>query len=210
MFLKINLKRYPWLIPAGLIIAMAIMVWLAPAEQTLGQGIKVIYVHVALMWTGMIGLALAGLMGARIAVKDHPAMRRWMESLSWVALGMFMAGVLISFGAAQINWGAVSFQEPRTAAGITFSAIALIIKVVSSWLDRPRLRGLFNAALLPLVLWSTTNSPQALHPTNAVGASTSPAIQLTFIGLLGPALALGAWLAWFWQKQTTKNDLSGS
>lgn len=209
MFLKTGLNKYSWLLPAGLLAAMAVIVWLAPAERTLGQGIKVVYVHVALMWAGMVGLAVAGLAGGLIAVKDNIALRRWMEAISWVSLGMFMAGVVISFWAAWINWGAVSFQEPRTAAGITFSAIALIIKIIGGWLSRPRLEGLFNAALVPLVLWSTVSSPPALHPTNAVGASTSPAIQLTFIGLLGLALAFEAWLVWFWQKQTTKNDLSG-
>lgn len=209
MFLKTRLNRYPWLIPAGLMAAMAVVVWLAPAEQTLGQGIKVIYFHVALMWAGMIGLAAAGLMGVRIAVKDHIAVRRWMEALGWVGLGMFAAGVVISFWAAKINWGAVSLQEPKTAAGITFVAIGLIIKIIGGWINRPGIQGLFNAALIPLVLWSTTRSPQALHPQNAVGASTSPAIQLTFIGLLALALALEAWITWFWQKQTTKNDLSG-
>ena len=41
----------------------ALLLWLAPAEQTLGSGITSVYVHVALTWTGMTGLIIAAVLG---------------------------------------------------------------------------------------------------------------------------------------------------
>lgn len=194
------------IVPVVIVLAGVILVWFAPAEQTLGQGIKVVYVHVALMWVGMAGLALAGMLGAWIAVVPNARSFRldaWMDKFGWVALGLFIAGVVISFLAAKINWGAVSLREPRTEAGMIFSAVALIVKIVGGWLPSRRLRGALHALLMVLVVWSTVNTPLVLHPKNPVGASSSSAIQFAFIGLSVLTALLFIWIVWYWQIRTS-------
>jgi hypothetical protein len=49
-----------WIIPLALLLFMALLVWQAPVEQSLGQGIKIVYVHVGLIWAGMLGFAVNG------------------------------------------------------------------------------------------------------------------------------------------------------
>ena len=61
-------SKQSWVIPAVLLALMALLVWVAPIEQSLGQGIKIVYVHVGLIWAGMLGFALNGLLGLVIAV----------------------------------------------------------------------------------------------------------------------------------------------
>ena len=43
----------------------AVLVWLAPAERTLGGGIRSVYVHVGLVWAGPAYGGVAALPGAR-------------------------------------------------------------------------------------------------------------------------------------------------
>ncbi|MFQ5752587.1 MAG: hypothetical protein ACE5HI_11375, partial [bacterium] len=52
-----------WLVLASIVTAAAIMVWAAPLERTLGEGIKVVYIHVSLTWAGMLSFILTGIVG---------------------------------------------------------------------------------------------------------------------------------------------------
>jgi len=43
-------------VPLLLVVLGMLVVWLAPAERTLGEGIRWVYVHVALVWAGTLAL----------------------------------------------------------------------------------------------------------------------------------------------------------
>ena len=82
------MKARPWLrygVPVFILAAVAAIVWLAPEEKTLGPGIKSVYVHVALTWTGMTGLTIAGLLGIGAAITNGGRLSRWAQMAGWVA-----------------------------------------------------------------------------------------------------------------------------
>ena len=57
------LKRYKWL-PLALIVFLQITILiLSPAERTLGNGIKPVYLHVSLTWTGMVFFLISAIFG---------------------------------------------------------------------------------------------------------------------------------------------------
>ncbi len=190
--MKINTRDS--LIFLVLVILMMLTVWFSPDEKTMGAGIKPVYVHVALTWAGMLGLLLAGIMGLAVLLTNRQGWHDWMETIFWVSLIYFMLGVVVSFVAAKVNWGAIDLQEPRTVAGLQFSAIALIVKIVGGWFPWNRLRALLNVLLLAVLWWTTASAPLVLHPAQPVRDAGSTGIQLGFALLTGLMVLAGGWI----------------
>lgn len=183
-----------WVAFGGLLVLSLILLWLAPAEETLGNGITSVYIHVALTWSGMAGLLLAGLLGLLMTIFSRPALGSWIYSLAWIALAMFAGGFLMSAVAARVNWGAIFWQEPRTNSALQLLAIGLIVQLLNSWSLPYRLKGLLYLIPAGYLVWSTLFTPLVLHPQNAARSSPSTAIQLVFFGLFGLFVLAGAWL----------------
>ncbi len=196
-----------WLPPVLLLAAGAIILWFAPAEKTMGSGIKPVYVHVAFSWAGMTGVLLGGVLGVWVLAKDDERWHGWMETIAWVGVIWFLLGVIISFAAAKANWGAVSLTEPRTAAGLRFSAIALIAKTVASWLPWRQFRAAVNIALVGVLWLLTFSAPLILHPKDPIRTATSAGIQITFVAMFAVVWLLGVWLVWLLRKSMNGDTL---
>jgi hypothetical protein len=181
---------------AALLAAAAAVVLIAPSEQTLGAGVKIVYVHVALSRAGMIGFYLAGLVGLAALVSASERLAAWMRAISWAALGLAVAGFLISGVAQMASWGGIAWDEPRVVAALQVLAAAAIAQVIAAWAPWVRVRGLAYVLLAAFQLWTAQGAANVLHPGNAISGSTSPAIQAAGVALLALALLLGAWIVW--------------
>lgn len=184
---------WAWIILGGLILAGAALLIFSPEEATIGRGIKIVYVHVALIWTGMLGLIVTGVLGLALLARGRPPLHRWMTTLGRVSLVMFAAGVGTSLIAEIVNWGGIAWREPRTAANLNLLAFAAIIQIANSWLSRPRLEGALNAVVAAAVLWTTITTELQLHPDNPIGSSSSGTIQFAFYGLFLVSSLIGVW-----------------
>ncbi|UCG24881.1 MAG: hypothetical protein JSW55_02485 [Chloroflexota bacterium] len=187
-----------WLLFGAITLAAAALLLLAPAEATIGEGIRIVYIHVALIWTGMLVLIVAGLLGLVVLLTGRALLTEWMQVVAWVGLAFFAAGVVASLAAEIVNWGGIAWREPRTAANLNLLALTIIVQVVNTWLPdswgtRRRLQGALNAFLAAAVIWTTMTTEVQLHPANAVGDATSQAIQLTFYGLSLLSLSAAIW-----------------
>jgi len=200
-------QKYFWAV-LGVIVALGIIIlWLAPEEQTLGSGIKSVYVHVAFTWTGMSGLIVAGLLGLGAAIVVQSKLQDWAYMVAWVALFMFTAGLLLSIIAASINWGAIFWQEPRTNSALQILAIGVIVQVINSWSISFRLKGLLHFLLAAFLIWSVLITPLVLHPGNAAQTTTSLAIRFTFLGLFALCSLAAIWITITWhQRKLQKNS----
>ena len=65
-------KTASWWPLAVIVVLQIIVLQISPEERTLGGGIKPVYLHVSLTWTGMIFLAVNGLLGLAAAVLSWP------------------------------------------------------------------------------------------------------------------------------------------
>ncbi len=176
--------------PAGLVrgltflaVALALLFWLAPAERTLGTGMRSVYLHVGLIWTGIAGFSIGGLLGLLVFLRNDAQLDGWAQTVGWVACGFFAAGFLSSMLASSINWGGVFLAEPRNLSALMVLCVALIVQIWGSWPVSPRLKGLFRVALVAIFIWSNLTTPLVLHPQNPIRTSTSQAIQYAFLGI---------------------------
>jgi hypothetical protein len=167
---------------ALLTVALIAAVWLAPAERTLGNGIKWVYVHVALTWTGMTGLSAAALLGLILLATGRPSLTVWTRQVGMVGLGFFAAGWAMSAVASQVNWGGVAWGEPRNTVNLQVLAAGVIVVVAGPWLNQPRWQGLLFALLFGWMMWAFQSTPLILHPSNPIFSSDSPSFAAAFLG----------------------------
>lgn len=208
--MSFQLKRnLAWLLLALIVVAAALIVWLAPAEQTIGQAIKYVYVHVALTRAGMYGFYLAGLLGLAIALTANASWQRWTQIVAWVAFILFLAGGIVSLLAEQFTWGGIPWSEPRNVTTLNVIAFALVVLIANAWLPWLRIRGLLYTVLAGYVAWVIPRTPLVLHPEDPVSTSSSAAIQWTFMGLTLLALLLGIWLVWYWIGSSREQSRQG-
>lgn len=180
----------------GIVAVAAVILWLAPEEATLGQGIRSVYVHVALIWVGIAGFMAAGLLGLGLLITGDERLHLWMRTIGWVGVGFFAAGLAMSAISSKVNWGSVFWQEPRMRSSSTALAIAVIIMATMGWFPWLRLRGALMTAVPLIFYWLTARTELVLHPDNPIGTSDSLGIQVTFVGLFLLAGLAAGLLVW--------------
>lgn len=193
----------------GLLLVTAILVWLSPNEQTLGSGIKIVYIHVASIWTGLVGFLVLGICGLLLVVTGRRGVRAWTLAWSWMALLWFTIGVGTSMLAAKINWGAIFWAEPRFQMAWKCLIVVLATHTINLWLDHPRVQGalaIVPSVYVSLSVWMT---PLLLHPKQPIHNPEAPMIQWTFrlMFVLGLAAAVvgATWIVGV-LKQTKEAD----
>jgi hypothetical protein len=168
----------------------------APAERTLGDAMRAVYVHVALTWSGMLGLAAAAVLGLGLLLTGRKGLAAWLQAVTIVALALLALGTVTSVVAANITWGGGFADEPRARTALRILAVAVIVSVGGSWLPWLRLRGALAVALLAYSGYALRSTPLLLHPRNPIAHSSSIGIQATFASLFVIFVLLGAWATW--------------
>ncbi len=194
-----------WAVLGGILSLAAILLVIAPTEQTLGEGIKSVYIHVAFTWAGMIGLVVVGILGLVTAITGNKALLDWAKTIGWVALAMFAAGLVMSILAARINWGAVFWQEPRTNSALEILALGFIVQFIATLPIPERLKGVLFLLLAIFLIYSVSSTERVLHPDNAARTSPSAAIRFTFLGLFLLFSGAAAWI--IFHKQRAKRQM---
>ncbi|MDX1417991.1 MAG: hypothetical protein R3293_27565 [Candidatus Promineifilaceae bacterium] len=197
-------NNFYWLVLALLILAFILLIFWAPAEQTLGEVIRYVYIHVAFTKAGLWGYYLAGLLGIVILISGNSNLQNFTQVVAWVALVLFILGGIVSIAAGFASWGGFPLDEPRNRTMLSAIAFALVVLILNHWLPWIRLRGLLYSMLAGYIAWTIPNTPLVLHPGDAGGASTSVAIRWTFILLPVLAFLIGAWFVWYFSRRLDK------
>jgi hypothetical protein len=186
-----------WLVLALLLALFIAVVFVAPLEKTLGETIRLVYVHAALTRAGMVGFYICGLLGLIIAITNHAKLQSWTQTAAWVSFGLFVLGGIFSIFAQQASWGGVPLAEPRVRMSMTMTAIIVIVLLVNEWIPWVRVRGLLYVGIAGYIAWILPRTPLVLHPENAGGTSPSTWIRMAFPVLTVLAFFIGLWFLTF-------------
>jgi hypothetical protein len=189
-----------------LLALLAVLLLLSPAEQQLGNLIKVIYLHGALARVGLYALMLSGLLGLAYLIRPMPALLRWSNAVQVAGMTVFIVHFALSVIPTHETWGVwIAFDEPRTRMSLQIIGVGLLVMVVRRLLDDRRFSAIANLLLGAAVLLLNVRTGVLRHPLNPIGESTSSSIQLFYTGILLTCAALTALLAWQ-LSQRTMND----
>jgi hypothetical protein len=181
-----------WFLTIIVILQFAVL-YFSPNEQTLGSGIKPVYLHVSLTWAGMIFLSISALLGilALFLGRDHLAM--WHRSFLSTALLIYGVGFFISLFASWVNWGGIPFQEPRIRNAINVVVIGIVVWTMQEMFNNERIQGASGIFPFIFILFVRGSDRMVLHPDNPVN-SAPWGIKLTFFLMFSLALLLSIWL----------------
>jgi len=177
-----------------LAVAALLLAWAAPSDVTLKGTSKVVYIHGALVWTSMLMLTAAGVVGvaalAAMAVKPDNTMHAWALALGRTGLVFWVAYIPVSMLASQMAWNAVFLAEPRYTTAFRVLAIGIIAQAIIFLFNRPVVSSMAHVAQA-IVMWVLLlTTPSILHPDNPILRSV-PSIQF-FFGLIVLACGMAA------------------
>jgi hypothetical protein len=171
-----------------------LLAWAAPNDVTLAGTSKVIYLHGALVWTSLLTLTAAGVVGLAALVamrfKRDNVMHAWTLALGRTGLIFWAAYIPVSLLASRMAWNAVFLAEPRYTTAFRVLAAGIIVQVIVWLVNRPIVSSGLHAVLAGVIWELLLTTPSILHPNNPILRST-PSIQF-FFGLIVLACGVAA------------------
>lgn len=191
------IRRHFWrLILACAVLAAAILI-LMPAEKTIGQIIKIVYLHGALSRAGMIGLIGAGITAIAYLLRPRPALVRWTDALLLSGWGFWLAHFIVSMPATRFTWGPwVAWGEPRVTMTLQVIVAGLVVIAVNRLLNDARFSAAATALLAGALVILAARTGVLRHPLDPIGASPSVLLRLVYLALLIPIIGSMVLVAW--------------
>lgn len=185
------------ILPSMIFLAAAIgfVAWLAPAEKTLGEAVKFVYVHGAVIRVTLLAFVVSAGLGLIFLITRRVACSDWSQTVARTALVMWLAYVATSYVATMLTWGGIPSFEPRWIFTFQVLVLAPVFHLVGVWLKDRRIAALLNVALAALVLWLLSQAQLVLHPLDPIGTATTPAIRDFYAVLLVLCALFAAQLA---------------
>jgi heme exporter protein C len=172
--------------------AMLTALILAPQEETMGDAQRIVYVHVAVAWFGLVGLAVAAAAGLMGLVRRNIAWDDWAQAAAEV--GWLCATLTLVTGSlwAHEAWNTWWTWDPRLTTSLILWTIYAGYFLARAGIDDRRRRARVGAVLsivgvldVPLVVMATRWF-RGMHP---VSPEMEPAMH---VALLATTLAFTA------------------
>lgn len=205
-----HLTRFTGIRVALWFAALAALLILSPSEKTLGDVVKLVYLHGALVRTGLLAFTAAGILGLAALVDRRQGTARWSEAVGHTALVVWTVYVLSSMVVTYLAWGvAIAWGEPRVRASAHILLAAAAFWVLSYIIQDWRATAALNA-ILGALAWALVRSAGVIiHPVDPIGGSASAAIKAFYAGIVACVILLAAELALWFAKRTAPRQPHG-
>lgn len=195
---------WPLAIASLLTISLAMIFLAAPREATMGDVQRIVYLHVAVAWCGLMGCVAMGVAAAGHLWRRGSNWDHWSQAAG--EIGWLCSTLTLATGSlwAREAWGTWWTWEPRlTATLILWLAFAGYFLVRSS-IEDPQRRARLAAVLavvsladVPLIVMATRWF-RGMHP---VTPEMDPRMRLTLLVSVVCFTALFGWLATIRRRQ---------
>lgn len=201
-----NLTRFAAARTVAWLAALVALLILSPSEKTLGDVVKLVYLHGALVRTGLLAFTVAGVLGVAALITRRECTLRWSEAVGHAALVVWTLYILSSMVVTYLAWGvAIAWSEPRVRASAHIFLAAVAFWVLAYLIQDKRATATLNALLAPLAWALVQNAGVVIHPVDPIGGSASVAIQVFYAGIVLCVILLTAELAaWFERRAAAK------
>lgn len=179
-----TLQKNTWLIYAALFLALAVLVIFSPAEATLGNVVKIVYVHGATERVAAYAYLIAAALGIAYLVTKRNALVAWTRAFAETAILFWLLHFLISIPAQVMAWGGITLNEPRVASALWILVMTILVYIVARWIAEPiwmAFAAIANAVIFLIILKGAVN---ILHPGSAIFSSDSDVMKIFYVGIV--------------------------
>ena len=194
-------ENIPLLVALAVVVTVA-LAFMAPAEATLGQAAKLVYVHAALMWVAFGVLTWGGLAAAGFLVARRQRLLGWSAGLIGAGITLFVMTGLLGMATAVITWGGVFWGEPRLKMLFGLLIVGGLTLIVGR-LGNDSARSAANIFFSAVAWFLLFRTERVIHPVSPIFSSDSLAIKI-FPLLITASLAFAALqLVRYWANPVT-------
>lgn len=176
-----RLNRVAPVVTALGLIGLAAALWLIPPEQTLGNVIKVIFLHGALVRVGLLAFTAAGILSGAFLLTRNPSLFTWAMAAQKGAVLLWIVYSLTSMISTRLSWGEwIAWEEPRVRASIHVLWFSIACLLLGIWIGNRYVAAAINL-LVTGAAWTLIRGATIIrHPFDPIGASGSEAYQMLY------------------------------
>lgn len=169
-------KYIPCTIAASIVAAVAVAA-LAPAEQKLGDTVKLIYLHASITWVALATFGAAAVIGVLALVRRSDSMASW--STAALSTGTLFWVFHFAFGLVvmKLAWGGWFWSEPRVKAGMLILGVAIAATLLAYASERRWVGPVLSIGVVLFVTLLLASPGRIFHPAGAIRESDSTAIK---------------------------------
>jgi hypothetical protein len=185
------------------LLTTAALTALGPQERSLGNAVRIIYLHGAWALTAEAALAFSATAGLLGILFRRETLHRWSAALGITGLFFWVTYLPLSLWAMQANWNGLFLSEPRFQVAVIFSITGVLLQVGLILLARPLFTSLFNVLFFAALRIGLARANYVMHPPpSPIFSSGILSLQLFFIGIFLLTLCAAYFMArWWLQKQ---------
>ncbi len=172
---------------------------LGPQENSLGDNIRIVYLHGAWALTAEAALGVSAAAGLFGILFRREAMYRWSAALGYTGLFFWVTYLPMSLWAMQANWNGLFLAEPRFRVAVVFSVTGVLLQIGLRLLSRPVYTSLFNVLFFAALRIGLPRADYVLHPPpSPIFSSGILSLQLFFVGIIFLTMSAAYFMTLWW------------
>lgn len=191
---------FSWFLLA--VLATAGLTALGPEEKSLGDSVRIVYLHGAWVLTAEAAFLLAALAGLIGILVRREGWQRWSTAMGRTGLFFWVTYLPLSLWAMQANWNGLFLAEPRFRLAVIFAVTGVLLQIGLTLLSRPVFTALFNVLFFAALEISLRQADYVMHPPpSPIFNSGLLSLELYFLGLLFLTSAAAYFLTRWWLRR---------
>jgi hypothetical protein len=182
--------RSPVLWSVVLMLLVGFVTAFAPLEKTLGSSARIVYLHGAWVWVGLVLFAASALVGLIGILKSNQGINGWSRALGRTAMVFWISFLPMSLYLMSANWNGLFLDEPRWRIPFSFAVTGLLLQMGVSFLGK-NWAAVVNIGFAVALFSAMRGMDEILHPASPILNSDATSIQI-FFGLILILLLLTA------------------
>jgi hypothetical protein len=177
---------------------------LGPRDQSLGDNVRIVYLHGAWVLTAEASLGLSAAAGLFGILFRHARLQRWSTALGYTGLFFWVTSLPLSLWAMQANWNGLFLAEPRFRVAVIFSVTGVLLQFGLMLLARPVFTSLLNVLFFAALRIALSRAAYVMHPPpSPIFSSGILSLQIFFIVVVLLTIS-AAWFMTRWVLQRQK------
>jgi len=143
---------------------MALLSLFGPEEKSLGAGVRVVYLHGALVLTAELAFISAGIAGLLGLIARRDLFHNWSAALGRSGIVFWMIYLPVSLWAMQANWNGLFLAEPRFRFAVIFAVTGVLLQVGLWLVNKDWVTSLSNLVFIVALLGVFAVAENIMHP----------------------------------------------